>query len=92
MPNDDYTRWPLMACIMQSTCKSLCVACHTGHLISAPSIKFVHKVVLEVKHANREVKKIVFSHNIFSLYESSQCVHEDHLCVVAAAVFQTLIC
>jgi len=49
-----------MASIMQPTCKSLFDACHTGHLISSPRIKFVCKVVLEVKHANREVNKIVF--------------------------------
>jgi len=49
-----------MAYIMQPTCKSMCDAYHTGHLILAPRIKFVCKVVLEVKHAESKVKKIVF--------------------------------
>ena len=60
MPNDRYTLWSLIVSIMQPTCKSLFDACHTGHLVLAPRIKFVCKVVLEVKHADREVKKIVF--------------------------------
>jgi hypothetical protein len=75
----DGLSWPLL-CSPNDV--NPCVLHVTGHLILVPRIKFVCKVVLEVKHADSEVNKIVFSIKyIHYMNLVSVCVCVKIICV-----------